>query len=409
MKNLKNNVNLKFFIVWGCFAFALFCHHYEHRVHAINATMFAFSYKYGFISRGLIGTIYELFYKILPGDGMNYLSVLRFNQLITGCFFLILAMFVMLCIKNTSKSANKSAQYIIMFYTIFAVPFFSSHYNFGRLDLYCVMFSIVAAFLIVKEKFVWLCVPLSALGVMVHQGNVFMYLNIILVLLIYKVMTKKGRERKKYLIILVVSFLVASVLFLYFELFSHFNGDNIYNEIITKATMLCNGGEIHQDVIDHEILGVDLTQKEVPYHLMNAVQFPMFVVLMLPIIGVLISLFRNLIKNAEDGLEKWKYIVLASGAITILPDLLLKVDFGRWMFAIISYYSIVILCLLAMKDQKMELQVVNTLNNVKQLSVIMPTIMLLYPIMLQPLLDVSICNITAWMAGRINELFLHWW
>lgn len=409
LRKFKISSRQAFFFVWCCFAFALFFHYYEGRVHAINATMFAFSYKYGFISRGLIGTIYALIDKVTPWDGVDYLWVLRFNQVVTLLFFMLLAGFVVMCIRKTKDGMDKYTQYVILFYTIFAVPFFSSHYNFGRLDIYCLMFSIIAAILIVKEKMVWLCVPLSALGVMVHQGNVFMYLNIILVLLLYKAMTKEGTERRKYIILLVLSFVTASVLFLYFELFSHFNGDNIYDEIITNATLMCNNGEIHQDVIDHEILGVDLTQKEVQYHLMNAVQFPIFVILMLPIIGVVASIFRFAVKNAENKLDKWKYLALASGSLTILPDLLLKVDFGRWMFAIISYYAVVILSTLAMNDSHMERQIVSVFRRIKQKNVILAPVMLLYPLLFQPLMDVSICQVTAWIAGQINNLMLHWW
>ena len=61
---------------------------------------------------------------------------------------------------------------------------FASQYNFGRLDVYCVMLSLFGAILLIIEKAEWLVVVFSALGVMVHQGNVFMFLNIILILLV---------------------------------------------------------------------------------------------------------------------------------------------------------------------------------------------------------------------------------
>lgn len=400
---------VKYFIVWGWLAFALFFRFYEGKVHYINATMFAFSYKYGFVSRGFIGTVYACVHKILPGDGLSYASVLHFNQVITAIFFMELAAFVVLMLQKNKENMQKYMFYILVFYTMFCIPFFSSHYNFGRLDLYCLMFSLLAAMTIICDKYIGLCIPLSVMGVMVHQGYVFMYFNIILALLLYRVFTKDGKRKRQYISVLAISFVLASVLFMYFELFSHFNGDSIYDEIISKATLLCQDGKIHQDVIDHEILGVDLTKKEIPYHLMNVVQFPIFILLMIPIIKVFISVFRKYIGRATTKKAKFQCFCIAAGALTMLPDLLLKVDFGRWMFAIISYYIVVVLGLLAIGDRGMEQSVAEEFDKIRQKNALLGPILMLYPMIFQPLMDVSICEVTAYLGGVLNSTLLHWW
>lgn len=83
--------------------------------------------------------------------------------------------------------------------------------------------SLAGVLCLVRERFTWLVIPLSALGVMFHQGYVFMYFNLILVLLWYRVCSLWGRNKKKaryYLLLLVLAFLIGSALFLYFEFFS---------------------------------------------------------------------------------------------------------------------------------------------------------------------------------------------
>ena len=60
----------RFFIVFAAFSVILFFLYYGKRVNKINTTMLAFSYKYGFISRGLIGTVYQFLDKVLPGNQM---------------------------------------------------------------------------------------------------------------------------------------------------------------------------------------------------------------------------------------------------------------------------------------------------------------------------------------------------
>lgn len=405
----KNRKIKEFVLVELLFGTLLFLRYYEAWVHRINGTMMAFSYKYGFISRGLIGTIYQGLNKILPVNMMTYKACVGYTLIVTLLFYGIVLCFFVFCLKKASAEYLNVMCDIMLFFTIFTVPMFACHYNFGRLDVYCVLFSVIGAMLLIKGKAEWLLIPLAALGVMVHQGNVFMFLNILLVLLLYKILSIEGKERKKYIVIFVLSLGVASVLFLWFELFSHANGDGIYEEIVTNAKKLCKNGKIHQDVVDKEILGIDLTGREIKYHRMNAVQFPIFVVLMLPYIVLLVRFFKNLIRKATGKREKWKYLIVAIGAGTILPDLLLKVDFGRWVYAILAYYCIVLLALFAMGDIAVGKQFVEEIEKVKKHR-FAATVMLLYPLIFQPLWDVAICSVVAKIAGYINTwLGLGWW
>lgn len=384
----------------------LFIRFFDSEVNQINGTMLAFSYKYGFISRGLIGTIYGLLNKILPFDMMNYTWTYRYTFGITIVYYVVLLVFLAFCLKRCKKTTADMMRYLIVFFLMFAVPMFCSEFNFGRLDVYCVMLSFIGALLLIEERFEWLLVPVSALGVMVHQGNVFMFLNIILVLLLYKALSREGKDRKKYLTIFGFCFLTASVLFLWFELFSHVNGGNIYDEIVAKAQLLCKNADYHADVIDHEILGIDLSDREIMWRKFNLIQFPIFIVLMSPYIFMTFLFFRNMFRQAKSRTDKWKYLIVAAGAGTIVPDLLLKADYGRWMFAIICYYCVVILALLAMQDKVAEEQLANLFERMKKLPG--AWLLLIYPLLLQPLGDVYICDVTELLGKIIDAHLFHW-
>lgn len=367
--------------------------------------MLAFSYKYGFISRGLIGTIYAILDRILPFDMMNYTWTYRFTFGITMVYYVILLLFLAFCLKRCREEHREVMRYFVVFFLMFAVPMFCSQFNFGRLDVYCVMLSLIGAMLLIEGQFEWLLVPIAALGVMVHQGNVFMFLNIILVLLLYKTLSREGKEQRKYLRLFLLCFVIASALFLWFELFSHFNGENIYDDIVAKATALCNNGAYHEDVIDHEILGVDLTDRERKWRLFNVIQYPIFVVLMLPYLVIAVKFFTGLFKKAGSRKEKWKYFFVVAGAGTILPDILLKADSGRWMFSIICYYCVMLISLLAMKDPLIERQAQESAAAIKRYPG--AVLLLIYPLLFQPLGDVYICNLTQWIGEFLNEYLLH--
>ncbi len=409
MQKKKNDTNKELLIAITTFillTFILFVRFFDGKVSWINATMLAFSYKYGFISRGLVGTVYAVLNRILPFDMMNYAWTYRFTFAVTVVYYVILILFLVFCLKRCKKEQTAATRYLAVFFLMFAVPMFCSEFNFGRLDVYCVMLSLIGALLLIKGRFEWLLVPIAALGVMVHQGNVFMFLNVILVLTLYKALNHEGKERKKYFLLFLLCFVTASVLFLWFELFSHFNGTYICVDIVAKAIALCENGFYHKDVIDHEILGVDLADREITWRIFNIIQYPIFIVATLPYLIIAIRFFRGIFKKAQTRLEKWKYFFVMAGAGTILPDILLKVDSGRWVFSIICYYCVVLLSLLAMGDSIVGQQTQESLASIKRY----PTaiLLLIYPFFFQPLEDVYICNITEWIGKFLNNYLLHW-
>ena len=406
MKLIRKDKNYIFAML--VLAVLLFYLSYGGSVNKINATMLAFTYKYGFISRGFIGSVYHVINKVLPIDMMQYGAVLKYTQIITLLFYVILGAFFVVAIKRASEVMNAGIKQMCMFYMIFAIPMFANTFNFGRLDIYCIAISIICAVLLIKEKFEWLVVPLAAISIMVHQGNVFMYMNIILVLLMYKAITKGKSKGKKYMILFILTFVIVSMLFLYFELFSHFNGDNIYDNIVADATSICEGGIYHEDVIDHEILGVDLTEREIIYRKKNTVEFPIFVVIMLPYILIAGKIFKNLIMKSENKMEGMKYLLLAVGAGTILPDMLLKCDYGRWMFAVISYYSVTMISVIAMGDKNVEEVFLTVTSEVKEKHP-ESALLLGLPLILIPFGDVAICGLTYNLADKLNTFLLHWW
>ena len=401
------------YIFWGIMFLLTVClvsNFYGGSVNAINSTMFAFSYKYGFVSRGLLGTVFRAVNYLLPWEMFSYSGVLRFSQVMTVCYMLLLFLFFAVCLAKANDSRKKHLEYMIFFFTIFAIPIFVGEENFGRLDIYMIMVSLIAMICLICRKCEWMVIPLAAIGVMVHQGYVFMFVNVILVFLFYRMMSEEEkRGRRKYLLYFVATFLVVSVLFLWFELFSHVQGEDIYEEIISAARNLCaDGVTIHQDVIDKEILGINISGNEWLYHIMNGVEFPVYAVLMLPYLVIGFRFFRGLIVSGETTKEKMKYLAVAVGSLTILPDMLLKIDFGRWVFSVIFYYAVIVMTLLAVRDTKVERQIGITMKAIKKKGPI-SLLLLIYPFLFQPMLAIYISDFTWQITKFLNANFLHLW
>ena len=410
-----SNENRNFLIGMALFILLLAELFYEKRVNEMNTTMLAFTYKYGFISRGLVGTVFQTLVNLLPSMDFNYTAVMNFTKCVTAVYFLTILGFFGFCLRKITQLGTNFTvkkhhyQYFMALYAIFAIPFSVANYNFGRTDIWLIIISLICVMCLVSEKCEWVVIPLCAIAIMIHQGFAFMFMNTILILLFYKILSFDGAKRRKYIILFTVCTLVSASLFFWFEIFSHTNGDNIYEEMLNIAyTLSRDGKSIHQDVLDKEILGIDLTSREVTLHLQNFVQFPIYIVLMLPYLISAFFFFKGVIKEAPQKTDKVKYLFVAIGSLTVIPLLALKVDYGRWMMSVMHYYLITLMALIAFGDKLIMKHIENTISWLKQKSGL-AVILVVYPILLQPFHDVSICKLTAKIGGIINDMWLHWW
>ena len=391
---------------------AIFFLDYDERVLPYNSTILAFSYKYGFISRGLAGTIYQWIDHILPVNMIDYAMVLRFTLIVTLAFYVLFFAFCYQCMKRCQEEYLGRFLYLILFYAVFVVSMFAYKRNFGRLDLYLMALTVIGTMCLIAKKAEWLIVPLSMISVMYHQGYVFMFYNILLALLVYRLLSEKEKKARIYYgVILLVSLIGCSALFLWFEFFSHTDGVRYVDEIIANAKAMTkpfNGMTYHDTLIDHEILGIDLSDVEYPYRVMNWIEIPFFIVIISPYIVLAVKLFRRILARAQGKTERLKYGFLAIAAGTLLPLFLMKCDYARWVFALISYYCMIFLALVAMGDRIVAEELTGIFTEIKE-KYPFAILLLLLPALLTPFWDVHINGLLRGISNPINETFLNLW
>lgn len=391
---------------------AIFFLDYDERVLPYNSTILAFSYKYGFISRGLAGTIYQWIDHILPVNMIDYAMVLRFTLIVTLAFYVLFFAFCYQCMKRCQEEYLGRFLYLILFYAVFVVSMFAYKRNFGRLDLYLMALTVIGTMCLIAKKAEWLIVPLSMISVMYHQGYVFMFYNILLALLVYRLLSEKEKKARIYYgVILLVSLIGCSALFLWFEFFSHTDGVRYVDEIIANAKAMTkpfNGMTYHDTLIDHEILGIDLSDVEYPYRVMNWIETPFFIAIISPYIVLAVKLFRRILARAQGKTERLKYGFLAIAAGTLLPLFLMKCDYARWVFALISYYCMIFLALVAMGDRIVAEELTGIFTEIKE-KYPFAILLLLLPALLTPFWDVHINGLLRGISNPINETFLNLW
>ena len=391
---------------------AIFFLDYDERVLPYNSTILAFTYKYGFISRGLAGTIYQWIDHILPVNMIDYAMVLRFTLIVTLAFYVLFFAFCYQCMKRCQEEYLGRFLYLILFYAVFVVSMFAYKRNFGRLDLYLMALTVIGTMCLIAKKAEWLIVPLSMISVMYHQGYVFMFYNILLALLVYRLLSEKEKKARIYYgVILLVSLIGCSALFLWFEFFSHTDGVRYVDEIIANAKAMTkpfNGMTYHDTLIDHEILGIDLSDVEYPYRVMNWIEIPFFIAIISPYIVLAVKLFRRILARAQGKTERLKYGFLAIAAGTLLPLFLMKCDYARWVFALISYYCMIFLALVAMGDRIVAEELTGIFTEIKE-KYPFAILLLLLSALLTPFWDVHINGLLRGISNPINETFLNLW
>lgn len=400
----------KFMIMLSVVNLALFAVTCRGMVRSYNTTMLALSYEYGFTSRSLLGTLYHLLDAVLPLDLIDYRAVVATAYVATILFVLFVEYFLYRCLRCCEGEMVKYGEYLALILSLCLVSTFSFPYNFFRVDIFMILVSLLGVLCLVKERAQWLVVPLSALGVMFHQGYVFMYFNLILVLLFYRALSwwkEDRRKARRYSLLFALSFLVGSALFLWFEFFSRSNGAAFFDTIKSEAEKLSYDGIYHSTLLYHEVLGIDLASTEEEFSRVNAVQILMCGIVCLPMLVFGVRFFAGLIKKAKGASEKWKYLAVVLGAATILPDFLLKIDYGRWMAAVVVYYVGIVLALLAMKDPVMEAQVRESGESLIRRPGI--ALWLMIVLLLLPFLDVNIDPFFRHLGSIVNRNFLHWY
>lgn len=367
----------------------------------MNTTVYAFSYKYGFISRGVLGSLLQLYDSLVPFDAVSYNTIYLISIFATGILFLALIWFIIIVLSKCREEQSASAKGLLTILTLITVPMFLGRDNFGRLDLYLMIIVFFCLVLIICEKCEFLIVPAVLLATLIHEGFVFMNLNIILVLLLYKCLINDDKKkRRKYIILLALTFIIPSVIFLYCEFFSHSFGQDVYDECLALASKISFNNDPHEEVLVHEILGLDVAQMETKHHRWNLEDTPIFLVLFSPYIVFLIAVFRKYAKSGKTALDKFITFIVLAGPLTLVPEILLKVDFGRYVYSVLFYYLAIFAVLLALQDKRTEI----TAEHVKGIIVrhkVISVVGVAYLFVFMPFRGYRICDVVTALTSLI--------
>lgn len=296
-------------------------------------TSYAMTYKeFGFGSRFLIGSFLNLF---VPYLTVNSLYLFIFIILILLCLIVSIAMGRVINSSGWEQKEGLSILAAVYLASPASIAYLFFWGNYGRLDTYLILFTILALFFMGKSKFKFLVPVLSFMSMATQQVYTFTFLVIILGLVLYEIYDQK--YSKESIIYGIITYIVSCGSFLYFQFLTPGLKYKTADEVIQALSKNTNiplkyemiEMEYFKTISDHWSIYV---LREWQGRLLVAV---ITILLLLPLIGIFVCLWRQALKRCKDKVLKFIMYLMVLSPLASIPAFLITVDWGRWFGAMI--------------------------------------------------------------------------
>ncbi|MCQ2485160.1 MAG: hypothetical protein MJ168_07480 [Clostridia bacterium] len=320
------------------------------------------SYKYGFIRRGLLGSVAWLISLIFNLNIITGISLAQFAGEILFCISLILIIAFLLKQCQTQKQKHIVILLFSVFIQMFGFNFYL--YDWGEPDVYMISLTILAAFLILKDKHIFAVVPICCIGEMIHEGYALMYFSIVFALLFYSfwVETDTAKKRKKFAV-LSLAILATASLFFYFYFISKPINKYTCNEVIEEMQNHCGEtlSQLLKDNVKYIWFGADTYSLPLWENGKPTVEFfnriyciICAVITCLPSFLFIIIVWISRIKNFKEKEKILSELVCFFSVFTVMPLIIVHADTARWISDFVLYESIILSVLTIYDGKKTE-------------------------------------------------------
>jgi hypothetical protein len=323
-------------------------------------TPYALSYRLGFISRGLIGSLLRFF---IPNLTIKHIYIFILANILLLCALTIFFMH-----KIAVRAYDESKSGIIFLLGLFlvnpaSIAFLFYWGNYGRFDMYLIMTLIISAILIMDDVCVWIIPFLCVGAVLTHQAFVFQYYPAVLVLVYYFAFVLKKKYGRS---IFAMTLLLPCITFIYMQFFSSINYSYSDTMAIIDATTDLPADYITQDMmvkLEYYSSVFDTFGVFVKIPLArNIIKSVVALAVISPMLKLIADIWKEFAAAQSSFIAKlFPVFILAAQ----LPMFVLTCDYGRDYSAIIISNFVVIFTLYALKDAGITKAVSRLSDNLK--------------------------------------------
>ena len=319
-----------------------------------QTTELAISYQYGFIRRGVLGSIVNGLFKIFPNTS-TYDIVAAFHFASMLIFVVAMLLFLFYFIDKTYDTPYRNPVFscILLFMSLGGLSFY--FYDWAEADVIIIALSLLAILSIISGKCLFVIPVCCALSTMIHEGYPMMFFGIVFFLLLLKWYQAPKGHKAPYFICAFVSGLVTSILFVYFYFFSGLKAGITYDQVYMNAlkmtpeplmynldTILYRSGE--------QVSSLFNPNDKDPF-LIKAYMTVAYTLICTPVLLMIFLVMASILKQAKATLEKLIYIALFASVLLVVPLFLIHSDIGRWAYDILFHYFMVFAVLMLDKNE----------------------------------------------------------
>jgi len=293
------------------------------------------SYRYGISSRSLIATIVDFFTK---GEFISKYFVWQF----IFCFTVYLSFIISVYLGGIIHKFVDDLKLFMVFMSFLYLSSFTSPViyfgpgNYGRLEIYALLFTLLFVHIINKPAVQWLTPFLALLIMATHIIFVFFFIPFVIIMLLLKIFSKTKID-KQAIILLVVTIAVILLSFLgyilyYKKSFVFEDAYSLYNILYTKTDLFFREDDIHM------LLFAGLNEHIDRWKTVIGLEFIGFlsIIINLPLLVLFVTFwFRCFYIEVKKPM---KIFFLLPVLVLLYHSFVFFMfyDFGRWMIMIIN-------------------------------------------------------------------------
>lgn len=330
-------------------------------------------FSMGFSSRFLAGQILSIFCR----DYVSEKDIFMFCFVAGLLLILITSILLNIAVKKADENIKPAVFFIAACFIASPINIISlfTEMNFGKLETYGLILSLLAVYLFNKIKNVPLkyaiVTALSVISIMFYQGYVFLYYNLILVIMIYDIFEETKINKNK-AVCGILSVIVSFITFVKLQLFNKiiFSSADEMLKALSKRT----DAEICKSPIELEYFSdLKSSYKLVTDYLevFSREKFFLQLVLLAPVIYILLFIIFQCFHTSRS-IEHTSKVLRTRNTLSfltvslVLPQFILNIDWGRWIIALCVFVFFFILYYAYMGDSSMKLVLVNLSNTIKE-------------------------------------------
>jgi len=291
------------------------------------------SFRYGFSQRMFIGTIVDII-------SCGYVSsAMIFSFVFCGTIWLIFLVSTAIGYLNIKPDNKIPILLLTVLYlsSSIAIHAYFVHGNFGRMEIYVLLFMLIVSFIINKMVWRWFIPLLCFMSLATNLVVVFFYIPFVFIILLYEYFIKPNQSKSD-MALLIITALSTIVAFIYFVIFSKstltYQDEIIFADILKNRTNIKDfGSSLHYDyflsIIDTFRFAMSVYKEGIFLRFYCIIQN-------LPFFLFFILFWKKCIKIEQRKDLKFIFLISMFLPVFSIPAFIFFVDWGRWVIMLLT-------------------------------------------------------------------------